>query len=135
MHPPMTAGEVTAAKVSRSGSRPAAHCAPQLQPTALHTAALSAAHTAAARSCPHVCTVPPRQLHCAAHCDSCTDFSDPHLNSMMLSCGTCDVVACPQANVVQANMLDSQTKPALLQLEVELTDDDEHSIAGKLLSL
>jgi hypothetical protein len=30
-------------------------------------------------------------------------------------------------------MLDSQTKPALLQLEVELADDDEHSIAGELL--
>lgn len=44
------------------------------------------------------------------------------------------LLPCTQANVVQANMLDSQTKPALLQLEVELADDDEHSIAGKLLS-
>jgi hypothetical protein len=32
--------------------------------------------------------------------------------------------------VVQANMLANQTKAALLQLEVELTEDDEHAIAS-----
>ena len=35
-----------------------------------------------------------------------------------------------QANVVQANMLNNQTKAALLQLEVVLSDDDDHSIAS-----
>lgn len=42
-------------------------------------------------------------------------------------------VLCPlpsQANVVQANMLSNQTKAALLQLEVELTDDDDHRIVS-----
>lgn len=35
-----------------------------------------------------------------------------------------------QANVVQANMLNSQTKAALLQLEVEQSEDDEHGISS-----
>lgn len=35
-----------------------------------------------------------------------------------------------QANVVQANLLSSQTKPAMLSLEVDVADDDDHSITA-----
>jgi hypothetical protein len=42
----------------------------------------------------------------------------------------CLLISHPQANVVQANMLDSQIKPAMLQLELQLSDDDQHNIAS-----
>jgi len=56
-------------------------------------------------------------------------MSEPQLHCINKAIFMLIMMAALQANVVQANMLNSQTKAALLQLEVEQSDD-EHGIAS-----